>query len=221
MKFLLSAVIFLTAAFSFSASAQKQPKQPNMNQYKTKLGLKAGYNIAFISGVKNTNFDPNHKEGFMVAGFFGMGGGTGMGYRTELVFSRQGFSYDSMNNKINIKQDYIYLPQLTTFNIGKFFSLQAGGQIGFLLNAKKGEDSSGATQTDMMSYYNKIDYGVAGGFEIYPFKGLILGSRINYSLGPMYKRTPPADQPPFPLPFNPNEVKGKNAVVNVFLGYRF
>ena len=217
MKSLLIAVVFLTAAFSFTASAQKQP---DPNQFKSKLGIKGGYNIAKIAGVKNTNFDPGNKNGFMVAAFMGLGGGTGRGYRTEIVFSRQGFSYDSMNNKIKVKQDYIYLPQLMTFNIGKFFSLQVGGQMGFLLNAKKGNDSSGSTQTDIMDYYNKIDYGVAGGFEIYPFKGIILGSRINYSLGPMYKRNESLP-PGFPFPFNPNEVKGKSAVVNIFAGYKF
>jgi len=219
MKSLVFAFL-ITASLTFSASAQKQP---DASQYKTKLGLKAGYNLSMLAGAKTVNFNPEHSSGFMFAGFFSMGGGTGWGYRTELVFSRQGYSYDSMNNKINVRQDYIYLPQLTTINIGKVFSLQLGGQIGFLINAKKTKDSIGGTkETNIMDYYNKLDYGLAGGFEIYPFKGLILGSRINYSLGPLYKQQEQqASQPPFPLPFNPNDVKGKNAVINVFLGYRF
>jgi hypothetical protein len=38
----------------------------------------------------------------------------------------------------------------------------------------------------------------------------------------MYKRQQQAPTGiPYPLPFNPNEVKGKNAVINIFLGYKF
>jgi hypothetical protein len=31
----------------------------------------------------------------------------------------------------------------------------------------------------MLSFMNRIDYGFAAGFEIYPFKGLIAGARYN------------------------------------------
>ena len=92
------------------------------------------------------------------------------------------------------------------------------------MNAVKTKDSSGAQKVDIMDLYNKIDYGVAGGVEIYPYKGLILGGRYNLSLGNMYKRQQDAmRQPgmPYPLPFNPDELKGKNAVINFFVGYRF
>jgi hypothetical protein len=216
--FLLS--IFAVAMLNSSAVAQKTP---DMSQYKPKFGVKGGYNYSKLYG-SSASFKSEAKNGFMVAVFYSAGGGTGMGYRTELVFSRQGFSYDSTGSKIKVKQDYIYLPQFTTFNIGKFLQFQAGAQLGLLINAEKAKDSSGARSTDIMDLYNKIDYGVAAGVEIYPFKGLIIGARYNLSLGNMYKRQQDAmSQPgmPYPLPFNPDEVKGKNAVINLFAGYRF
>jgi hypothetical protein len=199
-----------------------QAQKTNANQFKPKFGVKGGYNIAKMTG-STPSFKPDTKNGFMVAAFYSPSGTTGFGYRTELVFSRQGFSYDSSGKQISVKQDYIYLPQFTTFNIGKFFQLHAGVQLGLLLNAVKTKDSSGARGVDIMDTYNKIDYGLAGGVEIYPVKGLILGGRYNISLGNMYKRQQEQmnNPTPFPLPFNPDEVKGKNSVINIYAGLRF
>jgi hypothetical protein len=198
-----------------SASFQKE-----MKSMKPKLGIKAGYNFAKVVG-STPEFSPKSNNGFMVAGFFAPQS-KGVGYRTELIFSRQGFSFDESGKMQDVTQDYIYMPHLTTFTIAKKVQLQAGGQIGYLLNAKK--SSSGESQEEKVTeYMNRFDYGFAGGIEIYPFKGLLIGGRYNVSLGNLYK-TPAASSTspiPSPLPFNPEEVKGKNAVVQFFIGYRF
>jgi hypothetical protein len=77
---------------------------------------------------------------------------------------------------------------------------------------------------------NRIDYGAAVGIEVYPFKGLLVGGRYNISMGSLYKQyqnmatpsTTPVPMPvPFPLPVNPSDFKGKNAVIQFFVGYRF
>jgi hypothetical protein len=122
----------------------------------------------------------------------------------------------------DVTQDYIYMPHLTTFTIAKKVQLQAGGQVGYLLNAKK--SSSAQTEEEKVTeYMNRFDYGFAGGIEIYPFKGLLIGGRYNVSLGNIYKTSAGSTTAPIPnpLPFNPEEVKGKNAVVQFFIGYRF
>jgi hypothetical protein len=75
---------------------------------------------------------------------------------------------------------------------------------------------------------NRVDYGAAVGVEVYPFKGLIIGGRYNVSMGNIYKKyetmgsTTPTPMPvPYPLPVNPNDFKGRNAVVQFFIGYTF
>jgi hypothetical protein len=113
--------------------------------------------------------------------------------------------------------DYIYLPQLTTFTIAGKVQLQAGAQIGFLLNSKKQTGSKDSSITDLM---NRIDYGFAGGAEIYPFKGLLIGARYNLGLGKLFKQTYTAPSP-YPLPFNPATTDFKNGLVQLFIGYRF
>ena len=217
MKYPVLLLCIFTLVFNNASFSQEKKNKPH-----PKYGIKGGYNIAKMYGSSPT-FKPDAKNGFMVAGYYSAGGGSGMGYRTELVFSRQGFSYDSAGNKMNVKQDYVYLPQFTTFTIGKFFQIQAGAQLGLLVNAIKRQDSSGARQVDVMDAYNKIDYGLAAGVEIYPARNLVLGGRYNISLGNMHKRQEEATRggTPYPLPFNPDEVKGKNAVINFYAGFRF
>jgi hypothetical protein len=193
----------------------------DMNDMKPKFGIKAGYNIAKITG-STPNYSPDTKNGFMVAAFYSPSTRSGFGYRSELVFSRQGFGFDEAGKMNSITSDYIYLPQFTTFGITKFVQLQVGGQIGYLLKSSK-ETTAEAKSQDITSFANRIDYGAAAGIEVYPFKGLILGGRYNFSLGDAY-RQPATGNPipiPNPLPFNPSDVKGKNAVINFFIGYHF
>jgi hypothetical protein len=222
-------VIFMIALIAGTASqlnAQtSQPGLPGISQkeikeMKPKVGIKAGYNFAKVIG-STPHFSPQANNGFMVAGFFAPQS-KGIGYRTELVFSRQGFSFDQSGKMQDVSQDYIYMPHLTTFTIAKKVQLQAGGQVGYLLNAKKSSSGEGASE-EVTEYMNRFDYGFAGGIEIYPFKGLLIGGRYNVSLGNIYNTSSysTATPMPYPLPFNPEEVKGKNAVVQFFVGYRF
>lgn len=217
--------IALLAVFAMQSNAQTQPamtgiSQKDLKEMKPKIGLKAGYNFAKVVG-STPNFSPQSNNGFMVAAFFAPVS-RGIGYRTELVFSRQGFSFDESGKMQNVSQDYIYMPHLTTFTIAKKVQLQAGGQVGYLLNAKKSTSNEGSSEA-VTEYMNRFDYGFAGGVEIYPFKGLLVGGRYNISFGNIYKTSAysTTSPTPYPLPFNPEDVKGKNAVVQFFVGYRF
>ena len=186
---------------------------------KTKeFGIKAGYNIAKMSGQK-ADFSTASKNGFMVAGFFAPVVKKGFGFRSEVVFSRQGFSFGEDGMRTDFTSDYLYLPQFTTVNISRFFQLQLGGQIGFLLQS--GQKTGNTEKKDLNSYMNRIDYGAAGGFELFPFKGLILGARYNMSFGTSYKTPSTEPGQVNPLPFNPSDFKGKNAVMNFYIGYKF
>ena len=207
------------------SSLQQTPVAPITevaSEAKRKLGIKAGYNIASIYG-KTPNFTPRSTNGFTFAGFFAPSS-KGLGYRTELVFSRQGFSFDENGNMQNISQDYVYMPHLTTVTIAKRIQLQAGGQIGYLLNAKKTSEGNSSKEDAITQYMNRFDYGATAGIELHPFKGIILGGRYNVSMGNMYKHYSESSQSPtltVPLPVNPQDFKGKNAVINFFVGYMF
>jgi hypothetical protein len=194
--------------------------QKNASDYRPKLGLKGGYNWSYITGSAE-GFNKDNKSGFMIGAFFAPVS-KGRGFRTEIVFSRQGYSFENNGQNTDVLNDYIYLPQLGTFGIGKFLQFQLGAQIGYLLNSKLTKGGKDSTITDLVK---RLDYGFAGGLEVYPFKGLLLGGRYNLGLGKLYKHY--EDQlnnqnpRPYPLPFDPTKTNFKNGVVQFYLGYRF
>ncbi|RYF87668.1 MAG: PorT family protein [Chitinophagaceae bacterium] len=207
--FILYAIVFC----SIAAMAQQQAGKA----YGSQFSVKAGYNIARVTGSA-PDFKPSSKNGFMVAASFAPASRNGFGFKTELVFSRQGFGFNAGGKTNTIQSDYIYLPQFTTFTIAKKVQLQLGGQVGYLLRSnetKPAEEKTGITEA-----MNRLDYGAAGGIEIFPFKGIIIGGRYNMSLGNSFK-VPAAGSVINPLPFNPSDVKSRNAVINFYLGYRF
>lgn len=207
-------------AYDSLASSLNTVKK-ELDNYRPKFGLKVGYNIAKVKGT-TPSYSPDNENGFMVGAFYSTPS-KGLGYRSELVFSRQGFSFDESGKLQEVTQDYIYMPNFTTFTIARKVQLQAGAQIGYLINAEK--KSSSGSESEIEDYMNRLDYGFAGGVEIYPFKGLLVGARYNVSMGSVYKQYETAGTNPlpigYPFPFTPNDIKGKNAVVQFFAGYRF
>ena len=186
------------------------------------FGIKAGVNFANVTNASEIN--SGSESGFM-AGIFLAPPSTGvMGFRTELIFSRQGYSYKTNTNTGVVNLDYILLPQLMQINITKFFSIQLGAQMAFLINAKADSTTSSGSSSpygEIMDFYNKFDYGFAGGIEIHPFKGLLVGARYNISLGNLYKDPSSYEmnggQPPSFIP----TVDVKNNVLQIFAGWIF
>lgn len=206
-----SILVFVAAWACWSLMAQTQ------KEFKPNIGVKVGYNFSYVTGSQS-GFDPGHNDGYMISAFFSPATGGGIGYRSELVYSKQGYSFDDGGKNVDVMNDYLYMPHLMTFSIGKIVQLQAGGQVGVLLNAKK---TGGTTDSTMTSLMNRFDYGFAGGVEVYPLKGLILGTRYNLGLGKLYKQYDPSSSTPYPLPFNPSTTNLKNGVFQFFVGYKF
>ncbi|MFL5738579.1 MAG: porin family protein [Flavisolibacter sp.] len=185
------------------------------------LGIKGGLNFANVTNASSIN--SSSQTGFVVGGYLAPPSTGVMGFRTELLFSRQGYNYKTSVNTGNVDLDYILFPQLMCINLTKFVQIQFGAQMAILLNAKvdsSNESSAGATgNSSAMDAYNRFDYGYAIGGEIHPVSGLILGVRYNVSLGEMYKSenySNPGAMPSFIPDINP-----KNNVVQLFVGWTF
>ena len=214
----LFALVFIAGPCYCQTSRQ----MPNGYQKsdRVKLGLKAGYNWSYAT-ASETGLTLNGKSGYLFGGFLATPVHSGRGFRTEIVYSHQGYSFDNGGQNTDVENDYIYLPQMVTFNVGKAFQFQFGAQAGILVKAAKnvsGKDSS------MMDFMNKIDYGFAAGIELNPAAGFIIGGRYNLGLGKMYKRFDqnPSNPPSyFPLPFDPRTTNLKNGIIQFFAGYKF
>lgn len=151
------------------------------------IGVKAGLNF---SNVTNTSSITNGGEtGYNIGIFLAPKSRSIFSSKTELVFSKQGYNYSTgaMDGKADLM--YIMLPTYMCINITRFFQIHVGAQMAFLINAKA--DSTAATggtypYSDAMQYYNRFDYGLGGGVEVHPFKGLLIGARMNISLANLY-----------------------------------
>lgn len=188
------------------------------------IGVKAGVNFANISNASEIN--GSSRTGFMIGAFLSPPSKKIISSRTELIFSRQGYNYKTNTSTGSVDLNYIILPQLMGINITRFVQLQVGMQMAYLLNAKadSSKPASGSNPYGaIMDYYNRFDYGAAGGIEIYPIKNLLIGARFNVSFGNIYKNLTDAASgggstaPPSFIP----KVDVKNNVIQLFAGIRF
>lgn len=182
------------------------------------FGIKGGPNFAKVTNASNISAD--NAMGFHAGVFLSPETKSVLGFRSELIFSRQGYDFKTNQTTGTVKLDYILLPQLLSINITKYVSLQIGGQMAFLLNAKadSAKTSTGNAQVDkLMDLFNRFDYGIAGGVEAHPFKGILIGARMNVSLGNLYKDPSTTTSSPNFFP----SIDAKNNVVQVFAGYKF
>ncbi|MBL7697924.1 MAG: PorT family protein [Chitinophagaceae bacterium] len=184
----------------------------------TQFGIKAGLNFAKVT--KASNINGKNSTGFHAGVFLAPKTEGVIGYRSELIYSRQGYDFKSGTTTGSVDLDYLLLPQLMEINITKVFTVQVGGQMAFLLNAKADstKTSTGNAQVDkLVDLMNRFDYGAAGGIEIHPYKGILFGARMNISFGNLFKD-------PASLASRPNffpAVDAKNNVVQLFVGYKF
>lgn len=185
------------------------------------IGIKAGLNFANVS--KTSSISNSSRSGFQVGLFLVPPSKKILSSRTELLFSRQGYNYKTASNTGNVNLDYIVMPQYMAINITKYFQIQLGGQMAILLNAKAdssnaGSGSSGSGKS-IMDLYNRFDYGYGGGIEVHPVNGLLIGARVNISLGNLYKdmATGASGSNPSFVP----KVDVKNNLFQIFVGWKF
>jgi len=203
-------------------SSKSDQKKEKKEKHSIGLGLKGGLNFANVYNTKSVS--TSNQAGFMGGVFFSPPTKSVMGYRTEIIYSKQGFNYETGTNTGNVNLDYIIMPHLTCIRITKFFQLQLGGQIAYLLNAKQDSVKSSTPNpygtSNIMNMYNRFDCGFAGGIEIHPFAGLIIGARLNVSMGNLYKdpssyMTGGGTQSPLP------KIDVKNNVLQLSAGWIF
>ncbi|MBK7562601.1 MAG: PorT family protein [Chitinophagaceae bacterium] len=173
-----------------------------------RIGVKAGLNFANVTNA--SEIKAGNRTGYMIGGYIAPKPKKMFGFRSEIILSRQGYDYKtSSSGKVNL--DYLLLPQLITLNFGKKIQLHAGGQMAFLLNASV--DSTGSGSGSLFDYFNRFDYGLAAGAEIYPFMGFFIGGRINISFNDI---SVGGIRPNF-IP----DINAKNNVVQLYAGWRF
>lgn len=186
------------------------------------IGIKAGFNFSNVTNASQIN--AGSRTGYHFGILFAPPSKSIISSRTELIYSRHGYNYSDSTAKAtgSIDLDYIMLAQYMCINITKYVQIQFGAQTGYLLHAKadSGQMSTGNASADqMLSLYNRFQYGYGGGVEIHPYSGLLIGARYSISLSNLYSTTFYSGGGGMPS-FVPN-VNLKNNVLQIFAGWRF
>ena len=191
------------------------------SQTKPEFGVIGGLNFANVTGTSSIN--RSNSSGYMIGAFIAPPSKGIISKRIEFMFSRQGYDYSTNTNTGSVELNYLMMPTLMGIKIGKFALIQGGLQTAYLLNAKADTSNQNGTgqyggMMDMMSMMNRFNAGAALGFEIYPFKGIIIGARYNIAFNQTYKEFDPNNPaPPSMIP----DVDVKHNLLQLFLGYKF
>lgn len=149
-----------------------------MAQSSAKLGIKAGLNVS------NVALDPEVVEKASRLGFHGglvahIHLNPQWGIQPELLYSGQGFE-DNTNNA-EWKFNYLNIPVMIQYMFDNGFRLQAGPQVGFLLDGKIEGDDGGA-DVDLTDDLKKVDAGLGLGLGYLSYSGFGVEGRYNLGL---------------------------------------
>lgn len=163
---------------------------------KIRFGVKAGINFANIY-EKETGFDYGNRTGIHFGGMVQIPISKKLFLQPELVYSMQGSNADipEEETRLKMKMDYLTVPLIVKYNVFKRFNVEAGPQIGFLLNSKITAEyqdpdvifDDGFTLDDK-EYKNTIDCSVALGASYDFTSNIFAGIRYNVGISNVYKK---------------------------------
>ena len=151
----------------------------NVKSQRVNLGIKAGSNVSSVSSNSPDKPDLAAKAGFYV-GFLAHMPTTGKNWaiQPEISYSYEGYIIKSTNIAKN-NLGYLNLPVLAQYVFDNGVRVEAGPQIGFLLNATL--NVSGVSVDDK-NLYNKVAFSIPVGLG-YLNRSSRLGFDARYNFG--------------------------------------
>ena len=141
------------------------------------IGIKGGLNLYNIQNDNDVKYDPRLGYHFGLLGHIHLN--EMFALQPEIVYSAQGAKYKVDNETTNYNVSYINVPVLVQYMFDNGIRLQAGPQIGFLIDAKL---KTSDIETDNKENLNPIDLALSiGAGYIFPPSGL--GIDVRYNLG--------------------------------------
>lgn len=194
-KLLLSALA--VCAFTFANAQEDSSSGINVS-----FGAKAGLNLANVTGDVEDN---DMKAGFHVGGMAEIAFSDKFAVQPELVFSTQGYQVDVAGETVKANLNYINLPIIAKYFVTEGLSIEAGPQVGFLVDAKYKFDGDTEDIDDTAS----VDFGLNFGAGYKLDNGLNFAARYNVGLSNIY------DGP------GSDDFKVNNSVFQLSVGYFF
>ncbi|MBC3786391.1 porin family protein [Spirosoma utsteinense] len=180
MKTLLAAAILATGATFLNTSDA-------VAQNRVRTGIKGGLSASSLfydsQGVSNKN----ERIGFHAGVFTQVPVSEFFAIQPELLYINKGASGDynivGFTGRNTFKLNYVELPVLATFKLGQAVELQAGPYVSYLMNSDLTSNGDFGTGRGAINRgnFNKVDYGIAGGLNVY-FGKAFVGARYEQGL---------------------------------------
>ena len=215
-KSLMAVLLGLVTTMSVSAQVQQTSSETRPTP---KIGIKGGVN--FSNFVIDDVSDKNAKAGLNLGLFAKLPVSNGVSIQPELLYSSKGakVSYNNplLGGEYRFNLNYLELPVLAVFNLGKNFNIHAGGYAAYLTSANVKAEDNGSSNEELMSFdekqFNRFDYGLVGGLG-FDIKNVSIGARYNYGLNQIGEK----DQSVLSSEVLRN---AKNNNVSFYVGYGF
>lgn len=162
-----------------TASACLVQKTDVMAQSRVRAGLKGGFNASSLYFENANASDRKERYGFHGGVYAQIPAGDFFAIQPELLYSAKGASANynvvGFQGRNTFRLNYAELPVLATFKLGSTVELQAGPYAAYLLNSNVSSngDLLNGTANLNRDAFNKFDYGVAGGLNLFFGKALI------------------------------------------------
>jgi hypothetical protein len=150
-----------------------------LGQNRVRAGIKGGFNASTLYYENAKNNDRKERYGFHGGVYAQIPAGQFFAIQPELLYSAKGASANynalGLQGRNTFRLNYLELPVLATFKLGNAVEIQAGPYVSYLLNTNVTStgDIANGTTTLNRDNFNRTDYGIAGGFNLYAGKALI------------------------------------------------
>ena len=184
-KFLLLLATVLFVIISLPVSSQTTPKQ------KVSVGIKSGVNISRlklngkIPGLMTSEF----RTGFVAGTFASFPvGKSPFSIQPELLYSSMGGDLrNELNEKQNLRFNYISIPVLIKYQFTKKLAAFAGPQVDAIVYAKENNKFGEFNITESVE---EFDAYATWGLEWWPWKDIVLNTRYMHGFKEVYTTAP-------------------------------
>jgi hypothetical protein len=169
----------------------------------TSFGLKGGVNVATLKFANSDNNGIDSRIGLHVGGLAHIHLNPNWALQPEVVFSQEGAKIAVDNGEVTTKLDYVNIPVMLQYMFKGGFRLEAGPQLGLLVNSKYEDDDGIEGNADVDFKSTNVSLGLGLGY-LSP-TGLGFGARYNLGLSDISEA--------------PSDRKGQNLQLSLF--YQF
>lgn len=182
---------------------------PVLEAQEVNFGAKTGVNFANITGDETDDLDG--RTGFHIGLVAEIPFAEGFYFGPEVLYSTQGADASATEDigfRSTIKLDYIQLPMMVRYYVTEGFSVEAGPNIGFLVNS---EVEAEGVSVDTSEFFSEFDYGLNIGLGYKLFNGIFFQGRYNFGLANVVDDDEDTDL----------DVKWRNSIFQLSVGYMF